>query len=285
MGQYIQEAKGTKRVIDLHDVVSIRHRMLASATRNPVMRVVHSWEANRMADFEAACLEQFDAVWVTTTDEAAKLRAQDTHNRVRATLRGIDLSGFHYGLENPNSNTVIFTGHMSYEPNVDGALYYLREIHNLVRRSVPAVQFQVVGNYPHRSIIRAARKDESVAVTGRVPDMAEYLRKARVFVAPLRIGTGVRVKLLEAFAVGLPVVCTAVGCRGLAVRHDEHLLIADSAEDFARAVTRLFRDQALYERLSRSGRTFVEQNYGLDRAAAQLEGFLRELKETGGAAA
>ena len=277
MGQYAFPGDGRKRVIDLHDVVSDRHRMLARATHNPLLRLFHNWEARRLSRFETECLERFDSVWISTAAEGEKLRSRDTGHRVRVTLRGIDLNDFAYGTEAGESQDLLFTGHMSYEPNVDAMIYYCREIHARVKRLLPSARVYVVGNYPHRKVIAAAREQADIVVTGRVPSIAAYLRRVRVFIAPLRIGTGARIKLMEAMAVGIPIVSTTVGCEGLGVKHEEHLLIADTPDDFARAVRRLFDDPELGRRLSVNARRLVEEKYDLNQAAAQIESILREL--------
>ena len=254
--------------------------MLAGRERNPILRMIHNWEARRLHAYEVECLRRFDSVWVTTQSEADRLQAFDQRKRLRVILRGIDLEHFSFGLDNAGSRSLIFTGHMSYEPNVDGILYYLRDIHERVRQLVPESRLQVVGNYPHRRILKAARGRPEVVVTGPVKDMAAYLRKAKVFIVPLRIGTGVRIKILEAMAVGLPVISTSIGCAGIGTVPEEHLLIADDPDEFARAVKRLFDDDDLYRRLSRNARKFVEEHYDLRLAAAEMESALREIRIT-----
>jgi glycosyltransferase involved in cell wall biosynthesis len=277
MGQYALNSTRARRVLDLHDVVSRRHQMLARSARNPVMRLVHNWEARRVASYERASLDEFDAVWVTTPTEAEQLRAHDRNHRLRATLRGIDLDDFPYTWRGSDSRAMVFSGHMSYEPNVDSVLYFLKEIYASVRQAVPEASLQVVGNYPHARVVRAARRAPAVEVTGRVPSVVNHLARGRVFVVPMRVGTGVRVKLLEAMAVGVPVVTTAVGCDGLGVKHEEQVLVADRPEDFAREISRLFADSQLAEALSRNGRRFVEQHYDLEKTAAEVELLLTQL--------
>jgi glycosyltransferase involved in cell wall biosynthesis len=302
MGQYVRRVKGEGRrvkeglshftlhtshffsgpasVIDLHDVVSDRHLMLAGRVRNPILRIIHNWEARRLHAYEIECLRRFDAVWISTPAEADKLREFDVEHRLRVALRGIDLTDFPYGLERDDSRDIIFTGHMSYEPNVDAAVFYCNEIHARVKELLPEARTLLVGNFPHRKVLKAAHAQKDVLVTGRVPSVAEYLRRSGVFIAPLRIGTGARIKLLEAMAVGTPIVSTAVGCEGLGVKHEEHLLIADRPEDFAQAIKRLFEDRELGRRLSRNARKFVEEHYDLKLAAAEMESALREIRMT-----
>lgn len=277
MGQFVERSSGVKKVIDLHDVVSFRHQMLAKSTRNPLLKAVHSWESVKLAAYERRCLRVFDSVWLCTEEEAAGLRDVDGRKCLRVASRGIDLSDFPFGLGDEASNALVFTGNMSYEPNVEGALFFLQDVFPLLKKRLPQARFVIVGNYPHAKIRRAAKGRKDVLVTGRVPSVAEYLKHGRVFIGSLRSGTGARMKILEAMAVGLPVVSTSVGCAGLGARPGEHLLVADAPGDFARAVEMLFVDGQLHASISRNGRAFVERHFSMARASAVADGLLAEV--------
>ncbi|MEO0107995.1 MAG: glycosyltransferase family 4 protein [candidate division WOR-3 bacterium] len=276
MGQFVPATRAC-RVIDLHDVVSDRHLMLAENTPNPLLRIGHRLEARRLHDYQVKCLKEYDSVWVSTPSEAQKLRPFDSEGRVCVMPRGIDLADFTFGLIPCPTRDLIFTGNLSYAPNVDGAVFYLTKIRPLIRSRLPNVRTLFVGNHPDKRIIALAQGQPDIVVTGRVPHMAEYLRRAYVFVAPLRIGTGARMKLLEAMAIGIPCVSTSVGCSGLGLEAGEHLLVADDPAAFADSVCRLFRDESLHARLSHKARQFVEANYGMSEVADRLDATLRQL--------
>ena len=154
---------------------------------------------------------------------------------------------------------LVFLGSMDYGPNVDGVLFFAREILPLVRARRPAVCFEIVGGNPPAEV--RALAGGGVHVTGRVPLVQPYLERAGALVVPLRIGGGTRLKIVEALALGTPVVATSVGAEGLGLVSGEHLDLADSAADFANAVVRLIEDRSRASNLARAGRAFVHERY------------------------
>ena len=155
---------------------------------------------------------------------------------------------------------LVFTGSMSYRPNVDAALWFADEVLGRVRAQVPEARFFVVGNRPHPRLSALHERDE-VQVTGWVPDVAPFLSAATVYVVPMRMGSGTRLKLLQALAAGKAVVSTPTGAQGLDVRDGRELRLAANAEDFAQAVVALLQDPAQREALGRAGREFVRTHY------------------------
>jgi len=174
--------------------------------------------------------------------------------------------------------SLVFTGKMDFRPNVDAVLWFCQEVLPLVRRQVPDVHFYVVGQSPHRRVLRLA-DDPAVIVTDRVDDVRPYIAGACVYVVPLRIGGGTRLKVLEAMAMGKAIVSTSLGCEGFAgLVSGRELALADTAEDFARQIIELLGDASRRERLGRAARRFVEERYDWRHIVPKLE----ELYETAG---
>jgi sugar transferase (PEP-CTERM/EpsH1 system associated) len=155
---------------------------------------------------------------------------------------------------------MVFTGTMDFRPNVDAVLWFARKVLPRVKAAVPEVRFSVVGQRPHRRL-DMLRVDPAVTLTGWVEDPRPYIARASVYVAPLRMGGGTRLKLLEAMAMGKAVVATRLGAEGFPVQHERELLLADTPEEFAEAVVGLLRSPERREELGRAGRRFVEQGY------------------------
>jgi glycosyltransferase involved in cell wall biosynthesis len=149
---------------------------------------------------------------------------------------------------------------MDFRPNVDAVLWFVQKVLPLVQAEMPEVRFVVVGQRPHRRL-DALRDDPSVTLTGRVEDTRPYITDAAVYVVPLRMGGGTRFKILEAMAMGKPVVSTRLGAEGFPVTHGRDLLLADTPADFAAAVVGLLRSPEQQAELVRAGRAFVEQQY------------------------
>jgi len=147
-------------------------------------------------------------------------------------------------------------------------------------RLKPSAKFVVVGQGAPDSLLRLA--DANVEFTGAVPDVRPYVARAAVVIAPLRVGSGTRLKILEALAMGKPVVTTTIGCEGLSVVNGEHLMVADDPQSFAETVARLMSDRKLATELGRSGRALIERDYSWSVVVQQLERFHTQLirKET-----
>jgi glycosyltransferase involved in cell wall biosynthesis len=162
---------------------------------------------------------------------------------------------------------------MEEPPNADGALYLIREILPLVRKSVPDVKLFVVGRNPSATLVDAARPHPNVTVTGYVDDMRPYLEQASVYVAPLRFASGMQNKLLEAMAMEIPVVTTPIGAQGIQMEGAEDLpvCVAQGEIQFAQSVVALMNDKENRTQLAAAGRAYTETHFNWSRSAAQLE--------------
>ena len=155
---------------------------------------------------------------------------------------------------------LIFTGKMDYRPNVDAVLWFAEEILPLIRQALPEAHFYIVGQAPHARL-DVLRGQAGITLTGLVPEVLPYLQAASVFVVPLRMGSGTRLKVLQAMAVGCPIVSTSIGAQGLAVTDGTELFLADTAKEFARAVVRIQEHRAELSRMGENARAFVQKHY------------------------
>jgi len=169
----------------------------------------------------------------------------------------------------PVSRKIIFTGRYSYAPNVDGAIFFRKEVFPKIMRQIRDVSFWIVGANPSDKI-KKLHDGKQIFVTGYVKDMASYLRQAGIFVCPLRFGGGTRLKILEAMAVGLPIVTTGVGCEGLNVENGRHLFIEDNPVEFARRVIEILNGEIDVSQMCQDARRFVERFH--NRKSLNIEG-------------
>jgi glycosyltransferase involved in cell wall biosynthesis len=209
------------------------------------------WEPHYAANFGCATT-------VSERDRELLLRA-NPRLRVEVIRNGVDVHGRQPLAAVPAAPALLFIGNMGYPPCADAVLYFCREILPLVRQKLGQVKLWVVGRNPRPEVLRL--QGDGVQVTGRVDDVMPYYQQAGVCVVPLRAGGGTRLKILEAMALGRPVVSTTIGCEGLAVKPGEDLLVADEPAQFAAEIVRLLTDETLYRRLAANGRKLVEQNY------------------------
>lgn len=173
--------------------------------------------------------------------------------------------------------SLVFTGKMDFRPNVDAVVWFCQEVLPLIRTQMPDVHFYIVGRSPHPRVLRLA-EDPAVTVTGRVDDVRPYIAGASVYVVPLRIGGGTRLKVLEAMAMGKPIVSTSLGCEGFeGLVSGRELLLANTPEAFARQVIELLDDASQRERLGQAARRFVEERYDWRLIVPRLEQIYEKL--------
>jgi glycosyltransferase involved in cell wall biosynthesis len=238
-------------------------------TRWP-QRLLLALEARKMQRYEAwACARAQLTVAVSEVDRAL-LAANAPSARIRAIGTGVDTSYFAPNGKPEAPATLVFTGSMDWYPNEDAIVHFIDVILPTIRREVSSVSLTVVGRNPTERV-KAAGAAAGVNVTGTVPDVRPYMAQATVYVVPLRIGGGTRLKIFEALAMGKAVVATGVGAEGLPIVSGEHFVQADSADEFARAVTVLLNDAARRKALGLAGRRLVEQCYSWPQVARELE--------------
>ena len=262
-----------RMLLDEHNAIYLLTQRMAAEERQPLRRLLTAREARAFARYEASTCRAYDAVLtVTPEDEARLLALYDPAARAalaaRFTVVPICVDPESVAPVVPRTGsppTILHLGTMFWPPNVAGVLWFVREVLPLVRRQIPDVRFVVVGKNPPPEIrdLAAHGPDQAcVEVTGYVADPTPYLEGADVFVVPLHSGGGMRVKILDAWLWGLPVIATPIGAEGLEMQAGENLLIAADAVSFAAATVRLLQDEALNRRLRTAGRAWVEGHYG-----------------------
>jgi glycosyltransferase involved in cell wall biosynthesis/GT2 family glycosyltransferase len=262
----------TRVVIDTVDVHHVRERRGAELTGNPVALAA----AERTRQREEAIYAVADALVAVSDDDAVALQA------LAPNVPRFVVSNVHEPTgETPRFEAragVVFVGNFRHTPNIDAVLDFSQNVWPLIRADLPGAQLTIVGTAPPDAVLALASDD--VDVTGWVPEVDSYLDAARVSVAPLRYGGGVKGKIGEALGRGLPVVTTTVGAEGMALRDGEHALVADAAHEFAGAVLRLHEDRGLWERVSAAGRAHVDARLGPEAARTAIRTLLAEVGRT-----
>jgi sugar transferase (PEP-CTERM/EpsH1 system associated) len=262
-------------ILDEHNV---EYRLLERTwrqTRSPLRRLFTRSEARKLRRAELAACRRAHAVLTTSEVDRATLAPDVPGVPIRVVPNGVDTGFFTPGDAPADPTAIVFTGAIDYHPNTDGVLHFCAEILPLVHAGAEAAVFTVVGKDPPRSV--RERAGPRVVVTGPVADVRPWMRRAAVFVVPLRVGGGTRLKILEAMACGRAVVSTSVGCEGIDVTPGEDILVADTPADFAAAVLRCLRDPGLRSRLGARGRALVERRYRWEAIGEDLGAFYRDL--------
>lgn len=256
-------------VLSLQNVDSAIWHRLQSETENLFYKCAYWSQQRAFQRYERVLSPKFDVVTCTSEVDAAVFERYCAEDTVKIIPNGVDVTHFSPDHASEDTAHLIYIGSMDWYPNEDAVSFFTQEILPQIQTDVPDVKFTIVGGNPSERVQRLADM-EGVVVAGRVPEIKSYFAEATVFVVPLRIGSGTRLKILEALAMGKAIVSTTVGAEGLALRDGEEILIADEPDTFANAVTRLLTDRELRQKIGTNGRVRVEQDYDWRSIAERL---------------
>jgi glycosyltransferase involved in cell wall biosynthesis len=266
MARYLLQIKRTGYqsliVFDDHNAEYVlQKRAFETDIRNPTRWIgaLYSFvQWRKLRRYEAMICKLADRVIAVSEADREALRRLVPGLEVTVVPNGVDTEYYTMTKSQLGNCPLVFTGKMDFRPNVDAVIWFCREVLPLVQRDFPSVRLFIVGQSPSRRVISLAR-NPAVTVTGYVEDVRPYISGALVYVLPLRMGGGTRLKLLEAMAMGKAIVSTSLGCEGFDVTHGRELVVADDAEEFAHLVVELLRDAQRGERLGKEARRFAER--------------------------
>lgn len=261
-------------VADVKSVVWWRRFCAAPTLR---ARLAAFAEMLRFLRFERRACGQFDLLVAMSESDREHLRRLTGHPNILVIPNGVDLGYFQSPVDAPIADRVVFTATMDHPPNLDGILFFVREVWPLVRAARPAATLDIVGANPPAAVRSLA--GESIRVTGFVPDTRPYLAAATVFICPLRFASGTRLKILEAMAMGKAVVSTTVGAEGIACKHGRDILLADDPGEMAACVVDILRDGSRAAALGSAARA-VAAAYSWPQIAGELDRGYAELRKS-----
>ena len=268
----VPDGLGVPIVMFQHNVEAAIWRRHSEVRTNPLARAFFREQWRRVFRFERQECRRFDCVIAVSDQDRQKMQDDYGADRVDAVPTGVDTVFFS---ASPTSvarpGRLVFTGAMDWLPNEDAMSYCVESILPLIRRAEPDAHLTIVGRNPSARVRALADGNPAVTVTGSVPDVRPYLEEASVFVVPLRIGGGTRLKIYEALAMDRAVVSTPIGAEGLDTTNGETIAIAESPDAFADAVVRLLREPAAAVALGRRGGDFVRAHYGWERVSRAFE--------------
>ncbi|MCA9471138.1 MAG: TIGR03087 family PEP-CTERM/XrtA system glycosyltransferase [Nitrospirales bacterium] len=273
MAEYVRKVKNVPRLMDFVDVDSEKWRAYAGFQKFP-WSVLYQLEANRLGDYEERIAEEFEQSVFISTQEVQLFCERGKDRRAAVVSNGVDIEYFyrngHGSRASVDRPVLVFTAAMDYFPNIDAVQYFCREILPKVRQVFPDVRFNIVGRRPTHAVEKLASPGH-IHVTGTVPDVRPYLIDASVAVVPLRIARGVQNKILEAMAMGLPVVGTSAAFEGLTVSQDNGIRIADDPQRFADEIVCLLNDPVLRSSCAEQAREFVAKRCSWQHCGSELE--------------
>jgi len=263
------------KVLFTHNVEAVIWERHYQVAKNPLWKAVSWLEWKKMAIAERRYLQKADHVIAVSENDRQIFAKFLDAEKLTVTQTGADTEFFQPSSEREIPNSLVFTGAMDWLPNEDGILYFVGEILPSIRQRVPDVSLCIVGRKPSRRLKDLVSTLPNIRLTGWVEDVRPYVAQSAVYIVPLRIGGGTRLKIFEAMSMAKPMVSTSVGAEGLPVINGEHLLVADDPASFAEKTIGLLGDKSRRLNMGRAARWLVEQKYSWARVA---EDFARALE-------
>lgn len=260
LGQFVGNHSNITTALTHHNIESLLMQRRAQADERRLVKAFLMRESAKLAAMERSEAPRYDVNILMSRVDEAVLHEQAPGIRTAVVPNGVDVDYFTPSSDE-DTRSLIYTGGMNMFANRDAVVHFVDRIWPHITAHVPDAKFFAVGQDPPADLVALSERDPRVVVTGFVPDIRPLVRSAAVYVVPLRVGGGTRLKVLDAMAMGKAMVSTTIGCEGLDVTRDRHLRIADAPEEFAAATVALLRDRPGRIALGQSARRLVEQRY------------------------
>ena len=257
-----------------HNVESLLLRRMITHTRNLILKFFLWLQYAKLSLFETKQIGNADCVAAVSEEERGILISMNPDARVELVPNGVDSDFFQPAAEDKARNSIIFVGGLNWFPNLDGISYFCEQIQPVIRLRVGEFSTVIVGKED-----KGFRYASSITQTGFVKDIRSFVYAAKVFIVPLRIGGGTRLKILDAMAMGKAIVSTSIGCEGLAVKNGIHLIIEDDPRRFAEAIVELLVNDQKRLALGKNARQLVEEKYDWGIIARGLDGIYENLRK------
>ncbi|MBN2301328.1 MAG: TIGR03087 family PEP-CTERM/XrtA system glycosyltransferase [Lentisphaerae bacterium] len=274
MAQYVHDVRHIPKVMDFVDVDSEKWAQYARHAKFPYNLVYRS-ESRRLRRYENFLAKTFQHGFLVSEKETRDFRDLVFDKApLTAISNGVDTQMFQPSREPYDPNTLVFTGAMDYFANVETMLYFVRAILPQIRKAIPSVKLYIVGSKPAPVLKKLANTSSDIIVTGYVDQVRPYVVKSAAFVAPMQIGRGINNKIIEAMAMGVPVVTNSLGLEGIRAVPGHDLLVEDAPENFAAQVIRLMTDAEFRHTIAGNARKTIATHYNWDTNLENLNTIL-----------
>lgn len=271
MAVYTPLLAGHRKVITPNDSISLAYRNRLPLTHGFKNKLRTRYLMHLIQRHEQMFYRQYDACVVVAEGDRQQIQRLCPQLPVHVIPLGIDLNYYKPGPpEQEEEDRLVFTGTMDFRPNIDSARWFVEEILPRIANARPQVKLEIVGRNPTDEVLALARRP-GVTVTGFVPDLRPHVARAAVYVSPVRFGSGIKCKMLEAMAMGKAIVTTGAGTSGVAAQSGQDYLTAEEPGAFAAAVLDLLADREKRRRFAQASRRFIEQHYTWERMAESYE--------------
>jgi sugar transferase (PEP-CTERM/EpsH1 system associated) len=275
--QNIPMGDGIPVVLFEHNIEHVIWQRMSQHEQRLWRRLLLQFETSKMRRAEVDACRNADLTLAVSDADRFKLQELAPGANIATIATGVDIDYFTPNGAPASDHSLVFTGSLDWYPNEDAMFYFFGDILPRIRAAVSDATATIVGRNPKAHLMLAAAETPGVSLTGNVPDVRPYMRDAAVFIVPLRIGSGTRLKIFEAMAMGKAVVSTTVGAEGLGLTPGVHFLQADTPEDFANAVISLMRDPARRNALGKAARELVEKHYSWSQVSRTFDAHFQQL--------
>lgn len=266
------------KIIDARDAIWLSHNRQMRNKTNVLLKMYYWLKLFRLKKYELKIYAKFDrVVFISKVDEQTIFSLSNGKLDNLATIPfGIDIPEIKSNKHSTKPLSLVFTGNMPYFPNIDAMLYFCKDIFPIVKKEFPDLRLYIVGKNPGPEILKLSEPND-IMVTGEVEDIRVWLEKAAIFVCPLRYGSGMKIKILEAMAMAKPIVSTSVGVEGIKIKNGENIIIADNSTSFASKTIELLRNENLRNHIGENGRKLVEKEYRWEKASSEFNNLYSEV--------
>ncbi|HQV78381.1 MAG TPA: glycosyltransferase family 4 protein [Chitinophagales bacterium] len=263
MFQYIPETYKGKIILHQHNCEYLIWQRYAAIEKNLLKKFALLNQAHRIKNYEQAICRRSDVILAAPNDTDELVRIGASRNKFLETYHlGDDALLNEPDLQIDNAeNNLLYIGTLSWEANIDGLIWFCQEVWPLVKNKHPETKLSIVGKHPDTRLQNLAAKDSKIILTGFIENLEPYFQKNKVFITPLRFGSGIKVKVINALYRGIPCVTTSIGTEGLKAKDGEHLFCKDDAQAFSDAIICLFSDNEKWKTMSLNARELARQHY------------------------
>jgi sugar transferase (PEP-CTERM/EpsH1 system associated) len=265
--EYVRRIKGIQKSIDYMDAFSSGMQRRSERSKG-ILKWIFKKEAEKLYSYEKEIVDGFDNSFIIS-EQDAKSMSDEVQSKVQILPNGVDDEYFSPNPLVEKKFDIVFTGNMSYPPNIDAALFLANSIMPLVWKEIPCAKLLIAGATPTTQIKNL--ESDKIVISGWMDDIRSAYYEGKVFVAPLRIGSGLQNKLLEAMCIELPCITSPLANNALKAVPNESILVAESEEEYSTAIIELLKDDHKMQSIAKNGNTFVKQNYNWAAANEILE--------------
>lgn len=271
---YLEKYKDENIIIDFVDAVSMMYQRRIKNVQSLWDKFKIGIEYIKVKNYEKKCTKNFKMQTVISQTDKDYIEKFVKKSNIKIVGNGVDTE-YYKPVDYLKENKICFVGSMQYIPNSEAAIYFATKVFPLVKKSIPDAKFKIIGANPRKDLFEAVKGVEGVEITGKVDDVREYMKDCKVSVCPVKIAGGIQNKILEAMAMGIPVLTTPEGAEGIGVS-EEVLEVVNSDEEYARKVIELIKNEQKSCEISKKSRDFVVDNFSWTKVGDKLDELIKE---------